>query len=204
MVVWDERRFVMEEKRVILSGRLLRIKLQDIIVGDMLTMLAAYLPTRDKQDAVIESVWEQVESQVEDAEEAMLLIGDLNAELVDDVREGVRARTKADLCLQQLVDEYGYVDIGPGGPTFTRNSSSTRIDHVLADACVASRVAGARNLPGISEQDHRMIEVDIVCDAVAAEVLRRPRKLRLWQLDRHAWADYSTRLQEDQDFQEAR
>lgn len=48
---------------------------------------------------------------------------------------------------------------------------------MLADACAASRVAGACNLPDISEQDHRMIEVDIVRDAVAAEVLRRPCKL---------------------------
>ncbi|KAL3903241.1 MAG: hypothetical protein SGPRY_011755, partial [Prymnesium sp.] len=158
----------MEEKRVIISGRLLRIKLQDIIMGDVLTLLAAYLPTRDKQDAVIESVWSQIEPQVEDAEEAMLLIRDLNAELVDDVTKGGRACTKADLCLQQLVDEYGYVDVGPGGQTFTRISLSTRMDHVLADACVASRVAGARNLPGISEQD-RLIEVDILCDAVTAE-----------------------------------
>ena len=37
LVMWDERRFVLEEKRVVVSSRLMKVKLQDIVAGEGLT-----------------------------------------------------------------------------------------------------------------------------------------------------------------------
>ncbi|KAL3923101.1 MAG: hypothetical protein SGPRY_004328 [Prymnesium sp.] len=60
LVMWDERRFVMQEKRVLVTIRLIKIKLQDVVAGEVLTIIAAYLPTRDKADSTIVPIWNTI------------------------------------------------------------------------------------------------------------------------------------------------
>lgn len=53
--------------RVVVFSCLMKVKLQEIVAGEVLTFITAYLPTRDKPDDTIVPIWSVMNELEEDA-----------------------------------------------------------------------------------------------------------------------------------------
>lgn len=120
--LWDERHYALEEKYNVRSERLVKVRIKDILMGDVLTLLG---PTRDQPDSTsIAPVWESIYKILENAEEGTVLLGDLNAKMPSDLTASLRQHSTADTYLLRVLDELGWVEVGPAGQTYTRNTDS--------------------------------------------------------------------------------
>ena len=83
IILWDENHFTAGElskaAEVHIKGRLTEVTLQDK-AGDMITIVGAYMPTRDKPEDTVRTPWE-VLREVTSGRPGVIVAGDLNAEL---------------------------------------------------------------------------------------------------------------------------
>jgi len=119
-----------------------------------------------------------------------IILGDLNAELPDALgREGRQPRL-ADELLRELCEEEHFITAGPDQATYTHGGmcregqrDQSQIDHILCDASVAPTLGESEVLPGLSSEDHWMLQAGLLRQVGTQAGPQRCGKLPLWELD---------------------
>jgi hypothetical protein len=84
------------------------------------------------------------------------------------------------------------VGVGPDAATYVCAGVRSQIDHVLCDDYVVAMVGDARVLAGLSENDHRWLEVDLRREVDASVGPSRCVKLPLWELSKEEWQKFES------------
>ena len=190
LVVWDERCYTKESSSVVMAGRVVEVKLQDCRAKAAFTVLGAYMPTRGKPNAVVERAWEKLAGAAADAGAGRMVIGDLNAEFETALAREERTPRRADELMQHLAGDEFMVTVGPDQETYASDGACSQIDHILCDDYVAAMAGEGRVLPGLSENDHRWLEVDMSREVDARAGPSRCVKLPLWELGKEEWKKF--------------
>ena len=146
IILWDENHFTAGElskaAEVHIKGRLTEVTLQDK-AGDMITIVGAYMPTRDKPEDTVRTPWE-VLREVTSGRPGVIVAGDLNAELPEALARAGRTPpqypTTADTLMNEMVEEDGLLSMGPDEATYTRGGVSSQLDWMLCDPNIMERV----------------------------------------------------------------
>ena len=201
LVVWDERCYVSEGQACVHSGRVVAVRLQDCRAMQAFTVFGAYMPVRGRPEREVRPVWEALGDAVADAGLGRIILGDLNAELPDALQREGRQPKLADELLQALCEEEDLITAGPDQPTYTRKGreghcDSSQIDHILCDAHVAPTLGDSEVLPGLSENDHWMLQTGLLRQVDAHTGPQRHGKLPLWELNSEEWNEYAGEAEE--------
>ena len=140
-------------------GRLLQMKLKVQADGTAITLIAAYMPPRQRapteaEQEALDAVWDALAAAVDAADRAdelLLVAGDLNAETRDGLRRWSRQPTHSDDNLDQLEREFGLGSLAATEVTHLawgqRGAQRSTIDHWLAQPTLAQRCT-AMVVPG--------------------------------------------------------
>ena len=165
LVAWHKGVYLAEAKRVLRSGRLVEVRLQDLLAQQALTVFGAYMPGRALPERQVAPVWDALEEAVSEAGPGRIIMGDLNAELTTALLREARDAQLADERLQHLCGEECLVTAGPDQATYQSNGRSgvvrSQIDHILCDGYAARMLGESEVLAGLSEHDHRIIEAGL-------------------------------------------
>ena len=100
----------------------------------------------------------------------------------------------ADRLLQHLCGEEFFVEGGPDLPTYSHildcGRVESQIDHVLCDEGVAPALGEGQVLPGLSDNDHKWLEVSLLRRVDAHAGPARHTKPPLWKLTAEQWAEF--------------
>ena len=135
-----------------------------------------------------------------------IILGDLNAELPDALgREGRQPRL-ADELLRELCEEEHFITAGPDQATYTHGGmcregqrDQSQIDHILCDASVAPTLGESEVLPGLSSEDHWMLQAGLLRQVGTQAGPQRCGKLPLWELDAREWSAYAAEAEGEVD-----
>jgi hypothetical protein len=188
--VWDERCYVAEHRRVVIPRHAVEVRLQDCRAKMVFTLFGAYMPGRGLKEATVRKAWDKLTEAIVDADTGTIVIGDLNAELTSALQREGRHPTIADGLLQRLAGDELLVDGGPAQPTYECAGSRSQIDHILCDPQLAASLGEGRVLPGLSDHDHKFLEVELLREADTHAGPARHPKPPLWQLTSEDWEEF--------------
>ena len=204
LVVWDARCYVIEGHACVRSGRVVAVRLQDCRAAQAFTVFGAYMPVRGRPEREVRPAWEALGDAVADAGQGRIILGDLNAELPDALgREGRQPRL-ADELLRELCEEEHFITAGPDQATYTHGGREgqqdhSQIDHILCDASVAPTLGESEVLPGLSSEDHWMLQAGLLRQVGTQAGPQRCGKLPLWELDAGEWSEYAAEAEGEVD-----
>ena len=196
LVVWDARCYVSEGHACVRSGRVVAVRLQDCRAAQAFTVFGAYMPVRGRPEREVRPAWEALGEAVADAGQGRIILGDLNAELPDALGREGRQPKLADELLRELCEEEQFITAGPDQATYTHGGREgqrdySQIDHILCDDSVAPTLGESEVLPGLSSEDHWMLQAGILRQVGAQAGPQRCGKLPLWELDAEEWSAYA-------------